>query len=85
MGEGAGVGGGGGAGRGKVPGVGGGGGAVNFFIIIFLKIKRGEEARVGSRSRLTGNRDRDGGGSRSSVLMNIQYFIILNMKKYHQI
>ena len=32
-----------------------------------------------------GDSDRDGGGSRSSVLMNIQYFIILNMKKYHQI
>ena len=31
------------------------------------------------------DRDRDGGGSRSSVLMNIQYFFILNMKKYHQI
>ena len=32
-----------------------------------------------------GDSDRDGGGSRSSVLMNIHYFKILNMKKYHQI
>ena len=41
---------------------------------------------LGSEGDLArGDSDRDGGGSRSSVLMNIQYFFILNMKKYHQI
>ena len=47
----------------------------------------GEGAGVlgGEGDLARGDSDRDGGGSRSSVLMNIQYFFILNMKKYHQI
>ena len=60
--------------RGRVRGVLGGGGA-------------GEGAGGARRRGGSGEGDsyREGGGSRSSVLMNIQYFFILNMKKYHQI
>ena len=39
--------------------------------------RRGESGKV---DLARGDSDRDGGGSRSSVLMNIQYFFILNMK-----
>ena len=46
-------------------------------------VERGVLGGEGDLAR--GDSDRDGGGSRSSVLMNIQYFFILNMKKYHQI
>ena len=45
----------------------------------------GGRLRPGGGGSGEGDSYREGGGTRSSVLMNIQYFFILNMKKYHQI
>ena len=63
----------------------GGGGAGEGYGGSSAAVERGAGSARWQGGSHEGGSYREGGGSRSSVLMNIQYFFILNMKKYHQI